>query len=126
VGETFEERQEGSKDFVIINQVTKAVAGVKLTKANQLIVAYEPVWVIGSGQAVAPEEVEHTHRVIKQVLVDNFELDTINKRIRLIYGGSVEPDNIKGFFALPSIDGALVGGASLEPIIFNDLIKEVS
>lgn len=126
VGETFEERQEGNKDFVIINQVNKAVADVKLNEGDELIIAYEPVWVIGSGQAVAPEEAEHTHRVIRQVLMDNFEIDVIDEKIRLIYGGSIEPANLKGFLTMPNIDGALVGGASLDPIAFNDLLKEVS
>lgn len=126
VGETFEERQEGAKDFVVMNQVTKAIEGLELDAEDQLIVAYEPVWVIGSGQAVAPEEAEHTHQVIRQVLIDHFEPATVKERVRIIYGGSVDSSNIKDFFAFQNIDGALVGGASLEPETFNNLIQQAS
>jgi len=122
VGETFDERQEGNKDFVIMNQVNKALAGVDIIN-NELIIAYEPVWVIGSGQAVEPEEAEHTHQVIRQVLVDKFELDTVKEKIRIIYGGSVDPTNIQEFLAMSNIKGALVGGASLDSSTFNELVK---
>ena len=125
VGETFEERQEGNKDFVVMNQVSKALEGVDIGN-NELVIAYEPVWVIGSGQAVMPEEAEHTHQVIRQVLVDKFELDTVKEKIRIIYGGSVEPLNIQGFLAMNNIKGVLVGGASLDSNIFNELVKSAS
>lgn len=126
VGETFEERQEGNKDFIIMNQVAKAIKNIKMGKNDNLIIAYEPVWVIGSGQAVATEEAEHTHRVIKQVLVDNFEIEQINEQTGIIYGGSVDQINIKGFLNMPNIDGVLVGGASLNAHNFNDLLKAIN
>lgn len=126
VGETFEERQEGNKDFVVMNQVSKAIEGLKLAANDKLIIAYEPVWVIGSGQAVAPEEAEHTHQVINQVLIDHFELAITEAQVRIIYGGSVDPFNIREFFLVHNVDGALVGGASLDPRTFNSLIEEVS
>jgi len=126
VGETFEERQEGNKDFVVMSQVDKAVAGVDLQKDDQLIVAYEPVWVIGSGQAVEPAEARHTHQVIRQVLIDHFDAAAVQERARVIYGGSVDASNIKSFFAEENIDGALVGGASLDPHSFAELIQAAS
>lgn len=125
VGETFEERQEGNKDFVVLTQVAKAIEGVSLNSTDQLIVAYEPVWVIGSGQAVEPEEAEHTHQVIKQVLIDQLEASAIRGKVKIIYGGSVDSSNIKDFFNQPNIDGALVGGASLNPVEFNELIQTI-
>lgn len=122
VGETFEERQDGNKDFVIMNEVTKAIEGIELKPADELIVAYEPVWVIGSGQAVEPEEAKHTHQVIRQVLIDHFEAGAVNERVRIIYGGSVDSTNIKNFFEAGNIEGALVGGASLDAHNFHELI----
>ncbi|MFA6304826.1 MAG: triose-phosphate isomerase [Patescibacteria group bacterium] len=124
VGETFSERQDGNKDFVIMTQTAAALAGVKLLSTDQLIIAYEPVWVIGSGQAVDPEEAEHAHRVIKQVLFDHFSSTVLNEQIRIIYGGSVKPSNIKSFMIQPTIDGVLAGGSSLEAVSFMDLIKQ--
>lgn len=125
-GETFEERQEGNKDFIISQQVSRALAGVKLLDQDNLIIAYEPVWVIGSGQAVAPEEAEHAHRVIRQVLIDHFSLAAVNGQIKIIYGGSVKPTNAGNFLIQPAIDGILVGGASLEAESFAELVKQAN
>jgi len=124
VGETFEERKEGRKDFVIMEQTRKALKGVKLLSDDHLIVAYEPVWVIGSGQAVLPEEAEHANRVIKQTLLDSFPLAMVDGQTRIIYGGSVNPGNVKGFTGQPTVDGILVGGASLNSATFGELIKQ--
>ncbi len=123
IGETFEERQAGNKDFIIMQQINRALEGIELSNEQQLIVAYEPVWVIGSGQAVEPLEAEHTNQVIRHVMLDHFSLETINKQIRFIYGGSVSSENINLFMAQPTVEGALVGGASLEAETFYKLIK---
>lgn len=123
VGETFAERQEGTKEFVIMNQVNRAIAGVNLSGEKRLIIAYEPVWVIGSGQAVEPVEAGHTHQVIRQVLIDKFEAKVVEEKIKIIYGGSVDFTNINKFLDMPCIDGALVGGASLDPNNFVKLIQ---
>jgi triosephosphate isomerase (TIM) len=124
VGETFQERQDGHKDFKIMEQVNNALAGVELG-AQELIIAYEPVWVIGSGQAVEPEEAEHTLQVIRQVIIDNFGLLVFDTQIRLIYGGSVNKDNILEFINQPSVEGALVGGASLDINTFLPIIEAI-
>ena len=123
VGETFEERQAGNKDFVVMQQLEKGLSGVNLNNSDRLVIAYEPVWVIGSGQAVEPVEAEHTNQVIRQVLLDHFSPKAIEEQIYLIYGGSVNPENIKEFILQPTIAGALVGGASLEAKIFCSLIS---
>lgn len=124
VGETFEERQTGKKDFVIMNQVTKALEDLAWPSDGNLIIAYEPVWVIGSGQAVEPAEAEHVAMVIRQVLLDYFSAENAQK-VKVIYGGSVNVDNVADFTGSSAIDGILVGNASLVAENFIELIKKV-
>lgn len=113
VGETFDERQKGVKDYVILNQVGRALEGISLKAYQQLIIAYEPVWVIGSGQAVKPEEAEYANRIILQKVIDLYPLPIVRNNIRIIYGGSVDRTNVRNFVQQETIDGVLVGGASL-------------
>ncbi|MBI5465788.1 MAG: triose-phosphate isomerase [Candidatus Kerfeldbacteria bacterium] len=125
VGETFAERQAGQKDVVIMRQVTAALKGVTLPSGLGLVVAYEPVWVIGSGQAVEPREALHTAQVIRQVLIDIFPPSVIERQVRLIYGGSVDTTNIAAFVRQPPLSGVLVGGASLSAKQFIDLVRQL-
>lgn len=122
IGESFSQRQEGQKEVVLIQELHDALNGLWLTEAQRLVVAYEPIWVIGSGQAVSGEEVEHTHQVIKQVLYDLFPGSVADEQIRIIYGGSVDPENVAQFTAQPAVDGVLVGGASLNATVFGALV----
>lgn len=122
VGETFDERQSGVKDITIIRQVEKAISGIWLNKMDKIIIAYEPIWVIGSGQAVDPKEAEHTHNLIRQTLYDALPDKVVDEQIRIIYGGSVEPQIVSLFLKQPTIDGVLVGGASLDSNVFGALI----
>jgi len=124
VGETFDERQKGVKDYKIINQVTKALEGTEIKPGEQIIVAYEPVWVIGSGQAVAPEEAHYTAKVIEQRIIDLIGFSLTKEASSFIYGGSVDEKNIKDFVT-GEISGALVGSASLDPDQFVKLIKKI-
>lgn len=114
IGETFEERKAGQKDYVIIKQLIKALEGIELDKEQKLIIGYEPVWVIGSGQAVAPEEAELSAQLIKKSLLDLFEQEFIDNNINVVYGGSVTSNDSKGFLKQPNIKGLLIGGASLD------------
>lgn len=114
VGENFEERREGQKEYVILRQVTKALEGIDVKPGFKVVVAYEPVWVIGSGQAISSDEAEHTHRAIYQTLVDLFDVDAARKSFRIIYGGSADRDGAEDFLKQPSVHGLLVGGASLD------------
>ncbi|MFA6322440.1 MAG: triose-phosphate isomerase [Candidatus Buchananbacteria bacterium] len=123
VGETFEQRQEGAKDYVIIHQTTKALEGIEIKSHQQVIVAYEPVWVIGSGQAVSPNAAQEVHDVIRQVLLDLFNLEVVSNNFRIVYGGSVDQTNVKDFLSLENTSGVLVGMASLRPSDFLPLIK---
>lgn len=125
LGETFEERQKGLKEFVIINQITKILEGIKLKAHQKIIIAYEPVWVIGSGQAIEPKEANYIRKVILQRLIDLYPLPIIRNNIRIIYGGSVDSKNIKNFVSPDSFDGVLVGGASLRSDEFIKMIKNL-
>jgi len=123
VGETFEQRQQGATDYILIKQVTAALEGIEFRSDQQLIVAYEPVWVIGTGQAIEPPEAQNAHRVIRQTLIDLFPLELVNDNTRIVYGGSVDSSNVSAFSQLENTDGVLVGGASLQADEFTDLIK---
>ncbi len=126
VGETFKQRQEGKKDYTIISQVTKALSGIDLKGDEKIIVAYEPVWVIGSGQAISVEEAAYMHQIIKQTLVDLFSFSAVEKSFKIIYGGSINKEIVKTFLVQDNIDGVLVGGASLKADEFLGIIKEAN
>jgi len=122
IGETFEERRTNQKEHILQRELMNAMHATWLTKANQLIVAYEPIWMIGSGQDINDDEIEHTHRVIKQTLYDLLPDTVVDTQIAIIYGGSVNPENVRALVSQPSVDGVLVGGASTDPIVFSSLI----
>ncbi|MEK7188935.1 MAG: triose-phosphate isomerase [Patescibacteria group bacterium] len=122
VGESFDDRAEGQKEVVLLRQLHDALGGLWLTDAQQLVVAYEPVWVIGSGQDVDPKEIEHTHQVIEQSLYDLFSREAVDEHVKIIYGGSVDPENVGRYVAEPSVDGVLVGTASLDATQFAAIV----
>ncbi len=123
VGETFDERKDGRKDLVIMQQVQTALRGVDILATQTLIIAYEPLWAIGSGQATQPAEAQHTAMIIKQSLIDVLEERDL-PLVKILYGGSVSAENIASFISQKDIDGTLVGGASLEAHKFIELIKQ--
>jgi len=124
VGETFEERQKGIKDYRLMAQATQAFEGLQIKPQDKIVIAYEPVWVIGSGQAVAKEEAQYTIEVLKQRMIDLFGVSLVKETTTFIYGGSVDESNIRDFVAFPS-SGVLVGGASLKAERFVKLIKKI-
>lgn len=126
VGETFVERQEGRKDQVVARQVAAALAGVRFDRRQELMIAYEPVWVIGSGQAVEPAEAIHTAKVIQQVIQDHFHGSDrpLEEFIKILYGGSVDSKNVNNFIVDP-ISGVLVGGASLQVEEFCKILEKL-
>ncbi|MFA5126400.1 MAG: triose-phosphate isomerase [Patescibacteria group bacterium] len=124
VGETFEERKEGQKDLVVMHQVYQALHEVRLKPKQKIVIAYEPVWVIGSGQAIGSADAYDAALVIGQSTLDVFEKES-HGSVSIIYGGSVNPENIKDFTGLPNISGALVGGASLDAKTFVSIIKNI-
>lgn len=125
VGETRAEREAGQRDAVVERQVRAALADVRIKEKDKLVIAYEPVWVIGSGQAVAPEDAVRSHAVIRRVAAKLFPPAFKGGRIATIYGGSVNSTNIAGFMKRPEIEGALVGGASLNAKEFALVVSKV-
>jgi triosephosphate isomerase len=124
VGETLEERDGGRIQEVIGRQLLEAVQGLSPEDMAKGVIAYEPVWAIGTGRSATPAEAQEVHAFIRGLLEDRFN-KTLAKETRIVYGGSVTPDNIRELYAQPDIDGALVGGASLKAEKFLPLIKEV-
>jgi triosephosphate isomerase len=124
VGETFEERKEGQKDLVIMHQVYEALKNVSPKKDQKIIIAYEPVWVIGTGQAIGSADAFYAASLIKQSLLDTLPGHD-EKYCSVIYGGSVSAQNINDFLDLPNISGALVGNASLVAEEFFSIIKKI-
>jgi triosephosphate isomerase len=114
VGETLEERDADGTESKVTQQVRRAFDGVDAAQAATAVVAYEPIWAIGTGRNAEPGDAGRVVEVIRQTLADKFD-DGVAQAVRVQYGGSVKPGNIRGFLAHPEIDGALVGGASLDP-----------
>jgi len=126
VGETLEENETGRTAEVVERQVRGGMNGLEAEQAAQLVVAYEPVWAIGTGRAASAEGANAVHAdVIRRVLKNMFGSD-VSQAVRIQYGGSVNAKNAAELFAMPDIDGALVGGAALKPADFIAIIKAAS
>jgi triosephosphate isomerase len=117
VGETLDEHESGHTVNVVMRQLQAGLAGVKPDSAERVVVAYEPVWAIGTGRTASPEQAQTVQGAIREALADHFTRETADG-IRILYGGSVTPENVDSLLAKPDIDGALVGGASLKSASF--------
>ncbi len=122
VGEVLQEREAGLTDDVLRRQCVRAFHAISAKKAAKLIVAYEPVWAIGTGKTATPELAAEAHAVIRREATEIFG-DEFAAKMRILYGGSVKPDNAKALMSQEEIDGALVGGASLDPKSFAAIVK---
>jgi triosephosphate isomerase len=122
VGEVLEEREAGVTDDVLRRQCGVAFREISGGGAHPIVVAYEPVWAIGTGKTATPELAAEAHRVIRAEAANSFG-DDVAAKMRILYGGSVKPDNAKALMSQPEIDGALVGGASLDPRSFAAIVK---
>jgi triosephosphate isomerase len=122
VGEVLEEREAGMTDDVLRRQCVRAFHAISAKKAAKLVVAYEPVWAIGTGKTATPELAAEAHAVIRRETTEIFG-DTFAGQLRILYGGSVKPENVSALMAQEEIDGALVGGASLDPKSFAKIVK---
>lgn len=122
VGETLEQREAGKTADVVLGQLRGALQGASIDSGARLVVAYEPVWAIGTGKTDTPGEANKTMSLLRSDLASQFG-ERVASQVRLLYGGSVKPNNIDGFMAQPDIDGALVGGASLEAESFARIVS---
>jgi triosephosphate isomerase (TIM) len=122
IGETGEERERGEESAVIGRQLAQGLAGFTPVEVAAMLIAYEPVWAIGTGKTATPAQVEDIHRLIRYTVSSTFSGEA-GGAVRILYGGSVKPGNSTQLLALPNVDGALVGGASLKIQDFIDIIK---
>lgn len=122
IGETLEQRDAGQVEKVLETQLKGSLAGVEPKAMSEVVVAYEPVWAIGTGRTASPEQAQEAHAFVRKTLAAIADQPTADK-IRIQYGGSVKPQNARELMGQPDIDGALVGGASLDPRAFCEIIK---
>jgi triosephosphate isomerase len=122
VGETLEEREGGQTEKVLETQVRGSLAGLTKEQMIETIIAYEPVWAIGTGKTATTQQAQDAHAFIRSLVAKVFD-EAVAKKVRIQYGGSVKPANARELMGQPDVDGALVGGASLEQRSFADIIK---
>ena len=122
VGESLEEKEQGLTQEKCRKQILKGLEGLDAQEVEKIVVAYEPIWAIGTGKNASPQDAEDTISYIRSTLIELFG-EEIGQKVRIQYGGSVKPNNIKELMAKSNIDGALVGGASLEPVSFAQIVN---
>src|SRR5215467_1651137 len=122
VGESLAEREGGQTQKVLETQVRGSLAGLTGDQMQETILAYEPVWAIGTGKTATTQQAQEAHAFIRGLLAKMFD-ETVARRVRIQYGGSVKPSNARELMSQPDVDGALVGGASLETRSFADIVK---
>jgi len=122
VGETLADREAGRTEAVVGAQLRGSLAGLTKDQMEETVLAYEPIWAIGTGQTATTQQAQAVHAFLRQTLVELFD-ETVARRVRILYGGSVKPANARDLMSQPDVDGALVGGASLEVRSFSDIVK---
>ena len=122
VGERLEEREAGRTQEILLGQCQKGITGLTAEQFARIVIAYEPVWAIGTGKTATPEIAADAHRAIRAEVRAKFG-GPAGDAVRILYGGSVKPDNVKSLMAQPEIDGSLVGGASLDPSSFASIVN---
>lgn len=127
IGENWDDRRQGQKDYVLIRQLNEILGGIDVNVADALIIAYEPVWAISAGGGInaTPDEVQYAHQVIRHVLLDLYDHTRVNTCFRIIYGGSVDLENVNSYAALAHVSGVLVGNASTKFDVFTQLIQRM-
>jgi len=122
VGESLAQREQGTAQNVVSGQLRGGLSGLTASDLDRIIVAYEPVWAIGTGRTATPEQAQEMHAFIRRVFAEG-QSEEAAEALRILYGGSVKPDNIAGLMAQQDIDGALVGGASLKAESFAQIVN---
>lgn len=124
IGETLEENKIGQRDSVLVRQLQRDLSKVDCLPEKELVIAYEPIWAIGSGQYMEPEEMQIIQRVVKRAISSLYSEKFYDEKVRLIYGGSVNNINAKDFLAQNNVRGLLIATASLEANSFNEIVKQ--
>jgi triosephosphate isomerase len=122
IGEMLAEREAGRVEEVVLGQLERGLAGLTPDQISRIIIAYEPVWAIGTGKTATPQIAEDVHAMIRRRLAESFS-PQVADTVRVLYGGSVKPENISELMARPDIDGVLVGGASLDAGSFAKIVR---
>jgi triosephosphate isomerase len=122
VGESLEERDRGTANTVVERQIRKGLEGLDVSEPDELVIAYEPVWAIGTGRTATPEQAQEMHRLIRGLLQEQFG-DETGEAIHILYGGSMKPENAADLLSMPDVDGGLIGGASLKADPFAQIVK---
>ena len=122
IGEKLDERKGGKTEQILVEQFAGGIAGLTEEQFSKIAIAYEPVWAIGTGHTATPQIAAEAHRLVRQETAKRFGQDAANQ-LRILYGGSVKPDNIEGLMKESELDGVLVGGASLDPQSFNAIVQ---
>jgi triosephosphate isomerase len=122
IGETLKEREENIAFKVIEKQIKEGLAGLSAEQSSTVVIAYEPIWAIGTGKTATPDKAQEVHAFARKAYGDMYGGDT-SQKVRILYGGSVNPTNVSELMKQPDIDGGLVGGASLEAESFTKLVK---
>ncbi len=122
VGEMLAEREAGNAENVVKGQLIKGLDSLTVADMERIIIAYEPVWAIGTGKTATPEQAQEMHGHIRQTVAETHG-EAIAQNVRILYGGSVKPDNIATLMSQTDVDGALVGGASLEAVSFSQIVN---
>lgn len=122
VGEMLAEREAGQAETIVKGQLVRGLEGLTVADMERIIIAYEPVWAIGTGKTATPEQAQEMHGHIRQIVAETHGAK-IADNVRILYGGSVKPDNIATLMSQPDVDGALVGGASLEAETFAQIVN---
>ncbi len=121
VGESLEERESGNEEAVVRTQVTGCLEGVSISSGSDIVIAYEPVWAIGTGKTATPEQAQDIHGFIRSLLNDQFGAHASD--IAILYGGSMKPGNAADLVSKPDVDGGLIGGASLKAADFAAIVR---
>lgn len=121
-GEELDERKSGSHFDVVSSQLQNALFHLEESQWSQIVLAYEPVWAIGTGETASPEQAQEMHAHIRTVLAQQYD-DALAQQVSILYGGSVKPSNAKDIFAKPDVDGGLIGGASLNADDFTAIVN---
>mgnify|MGYP000162015571 CR=1 FL=1 len=121
IGETLEERKTGRAQEVVKRQIEQGLNGIPIDKIKRIIIAYEPVWAIGTGVSASESDIDEMHRFIRALLEDMGGA-SLSEEVSILYGGSVKPENVRGITEIEDVDGALIGGASLKPESFLGII----